>query len=94
MPVSRASRLSAQLTRRVPEVELRLASAHLAVPAGQRRSTLQTYLQAALDAAITRLQAVEVAVGSVAVTGATVDAHVHGDALPRRFEDVSLVSAI
>lgn len=61
--------------------------------AGNRRSTLQTYVRMAVDAAASQLRGVEVALGGIQVQGATVDAHVHGEALPRRFEDVAVVRA-
>jgi hypothetical protein len=60
--------------------------------AGNRRSSVQTFVRAALDAAASRAAAVEVALGGVEVHGASVDAHVHGEALPRRFQDVTAVS--
>lgn len=62
------------------------------LPAGARRTTLATFVRGALDAALSRLHVPEVAVGSIQLHGATVDAHVHGEELPRRFQDVSVVS--
>lgn len=59
---------------------------------GARRTTLGTFVRGALEAAVSRLHVPEVAVGSIQLQGATVDAHVHGEELPRRFQDVSVVS--
>lgn len=36
----------------------------------------------------------EVALGGIQVEGATVDAQIHGEALPRRFENLSAVRVL
>lgn len=61
--------------------------------AGNRRTTLGSLLKGALEVALSRLHLPEVALGEITLTGGTLDAHVHGEALPRRFADVRLVSA-
>lgn len=45
-----------------------------------------------MEAAFTRLRVPEVAVGEITVAGGTLNAHVHGEVLPRRFADVRVVS--
>ena len=44
-----------------------------------------------MNAAASHLRGIEVALGSIQVQNGTVDAHVHGEVLPRRFEDVAVV---
>ena len=50
-------------------------------------------MRAALAAALEQVGAPELALGRIQLQGVTLDAHVHGEALPRRFADVSAVSA-
>ena len=59
--------------------------------AGNRRTTLQTFVRGALEAALSRVAVPEVALGGIQVEGATLDAYIHGEALPRRFENLSAV---
>lgn len=58
--------------------------------AGNRRGTLHSFLRGALEASLSRLRVPEVALGSIQLYGA-VGAHIHGEALPRRFQDVAVV---
>ena len=61
--------------------------------AGNRRYTLNGFLRDVLEAAVSRLAAPEVALGAIQLQGLTLDVHVHGEELPRRFQDVSAVRA-
>ena len=60
--------------------------------AGYRRGTAQALLRQALDMLLSGVKVPQVALGSIGLEGATLLAHIHGEAVPRRFDDVSMVS--
>jgi hypothetical protein len=67
------------------------AGLRLCPAAGVRQRRLQTLLQRAVGAVMSHVHAPDVAVGSITAEDVLLLAHIHGEELPRRFEDVVVV---